>query len=610
MLGGGRARRLAAVVVAGLVCAMALVGAAHAQTTDDAAALNAEVVRLYQAGKYAEATEIAKRVLAIREKALGPEHPDVGTVAQQPGRAVPGPGPLRRGRAALPAQPRHPREGAGARAPRRRHRLNNLAGLYQAQGRYAEAEPLYRRSLAIREKALGPEHPDVGAALNNLAVLYRAQGRYAEAEPLYQAQPRHPREGAGARASRRRHVAQQPGRAVPGPGPLRRGRAALPAQPRHPREGAGARAPRRGHRRSTTWPSCTRPRAATPRPSRSSGAASPSARRRWGRAPRRRHRRSTTWPSCTGPRAATPRPSRSTGAASPSARRRWGPSTPTSAPSLNNLAELYRAQGRYAEAEPLYRRSLAIREKALGPEHPDVGTGAQQPGRAVPGPGPLRRGRAALPAQPRHPREGAGARASRRRHRRSTTWPGCTGPRAATPRPSRSIGAASPSARRRWGPSTPTWAPSLNNLAWLALAQGDWAQAADYWRRSTGVIQRRARARARRRRGGFIQGRGAAIGWQFAGLVKMTHRLATQGRVELEAQARAMFETAQWAQGSEAAASLAQMAARSAKGSPQLGRPGARAAGPGERMAGQGQAAHRRQERGAGEAQCRRREGA
>jgi tetratricopeptide (TPR) repeat protein len=31
--------------------------------------------------------------------------------------------------------------------------LNNLAGLYQAQGRYAEAEPLYRRSLAIREKA-------------------------------------------------------------------------------------------------------------------------------------------------------------------------------------------------------------------------------------------------------------------------------------------------------------------------------------------------------------------------------------------------------------------------------------------------------------------------
>jgi tetratricopeptide (TPR) repeat protein len=63
--------------------------------------------------------------------------------------------------------------------------LNNLARLYEAQGRYADAEPLYRRSLQIREKALGAAHPDVGASLNGLAGLYRAQGRYAEAEPLF-----------------------------------------------------------------------------------------------------------------------------------------------------------------------------------------------------------------------------------------------------------------------------------------------------------------------------------------------------------------------------------------------------------------------------------------
>ena len=52
--------------------------------------------------------------------------------------------------------------------------LNNLAALYNAQGQYAKAEPLYQRSLAIREKALGPEHPDVANSLNNLAELYRA----------------------------------------------------------------------------------------------------------------------------------------------------------------------------------------------------------------------------------------------------------------------------------------------------------------------------------------------------------------------------------------------------------------------------------------------------
>ena len=49
-----------------------------------------------------------------------------------------------------------------------------------------------------------------------------------------------------------------------------------------------------------------------------------------------------------------------------------GPEHPNVATSLNNLAELYRAQGQYAEAEPFYKRALAIWEKALGPEHPSV----------------------------------------------------------------------------------------------------------------------------------------------------------------------------------------------------------------------------------------------
>ena len=57
---------------------------------------------------------------------------------------------------------------------------------------------------------------------------------------------------------------------------------------------------------------------------------------------------------------------------------------------------------------------------------------------------------------------------------------------------------------------------------------------------------------------------------QFLGLVKATHRLAAQDLSPTTTLAAEMFETAQWAQGSEAAASLAQMAARSAKGSPQL----------------------------------------
>ena len=63
--------------------------------------------------------------------------------------------------------------------------LNNLAALYRSQGRYSEAEPLYVRSLSIRETQLGAAHPDVATSLNNLAELYRSQRRYSEAEPLY-----------------------------------------------------------------------------------------------------------------------------------------------------------------------------------------------------------------------------------------------------------------------------------------------------------------------------------------------------------------------------------------------------------------------------------------
>jgi tetratricopeptide (TPR) repeat protein len=63
--------------------------------------------------------------------------------------------------------------------------INNLAVLYKAQARHAEAEPLHKRSLAIREKALGSDHPNVGESLYNLASLYHVQGRFAEAEPLY-----------------------------------------------------------------------------------------------------------------------------------------------------------------------------------------------------------------------------------------------------------------------------------------------------------------------------------------------------------------------------------------------------------------------------------------
>ncbi len=63
-------------------------------------------------------------------------------------------------------------------------RATNLALFYHDQGQYVLAEPLYRRSLAILEKALRPEHPTVAASLENYAELLRETGRADEAAEM------------------------------------------------------------------------------------------------------------------------------------------------------------------------------------------------------------------------------------------------------------------------------------------------------------------------------------------------------------------------------------------------------------------------------------------
>ena len=59
-----------------------------------------------------------------------------------------------------------------------------MAVLLKAQGKLAEAEPLYRRALEGREQQLGAHHLSTLISVNNLAQLLQAQGKLAEAEPL------------------------------------------------------------------------------------------------------------------------------------------------------------------------------------------------------------------------------------------------------------------------------------------------------------------------------------------------------------------------------------------------------------------------------------------
>lgn len=132
-------------VLCGLVVGMLWGGWVLGQgTVEEAARLNKQAFELYRAGRYQEAIPLAERVLAIMERALDSDHPNVATS------------------------------------------LNNLAGLYQAMGAYGQVEPLYQRALAIEERVLGPNHPDVAISLNNLALLYQVMGAYGQAEPFHQ----------------------------------------------------------------------------------------------------------------------------------------------------------------------------------------------------------------------------------------------------------------------------------------------------------------------------------------------------------------------------------------------------------------------------------------
>jgi Tetratricopeptide repeat len=107
---------------------------ARAQS-NDVDALNKRIVELYTAEKYAEAIVLAKQVLEIREKALGPNHPEVALS------------------------------------------LAKLADLYIVTGRYADAEPLYQRSLGILQKTYGSHHPSVQQAQQQLDQLKLAQAK-------------------------------------------------------------------------------------------------------------------------------------------------------------------------------------------------------------------------------------------------------------------------------------------------------------------------------------------------------------------------------------------------------------------------------------------------
>ena len=144
--------------------------------------LNARVVEAAGTGDYAHGTKPAEDALRLARKAFG-DH-DQRTLVSLNNLAL-----LYRGQGRYSdAEPLY-REALqalrAARHPDALKAVNNLANLYSDQGRYGDAEPLYREALQTRRETLGARDPSTLTSLSNLAVLYLVQGRYGEAEPLF-----------------------------------------------------------------------------------------------------------------------------------------------------------------------------------------------------------------------------------------------------------------------------------------------------------------------------------------------------------------------------------------------------------------------------------------
>ena len=63
--------------------------------------------------------------------------------------------------------------------------LERLAACYQAEGQHAKAKSLYKWALRIQKHNLGPEHPELVGSLERLAACYQAEGQHAKAKSLY-----------------------------------------------------------------------------------------------------------------------------------------------------------------------------------------------------------------------------------------------------------------------------------------------------------------------------------------------------------------------------------------------------------------------------------------
>jgi serine/threonine-protein kinase len=129
-------------------------------------------------GKNLEAIKYQKRVIKAQEETLGPEHPALGISFHNLGVCQGLAGYREEQLVSIQKALRIDETALGLEHPSVARDLGSLAVALKDLKRPAEALPLDQRALAISEKALGADHPDTSARLWNLAETFVALGRH------------------------------------------------------------------------------------------------------------------------------------------------------------------------------------------------------------------------------------------------------------------------------------------------------------------------------------------------------------------------------------------------------------------------------------------------
>ncbi|CAF0903839.1 unnamed protein product [Adineta steineri] len=137
-------------------------------------------------GKYEEALTFYEISLAIYQKTLPSNHPDLAASYNNIGSVHDSMDNYRKAlsshekaleiwQQSLP--PNHP-DLAGS--------YNNLGNVHNSMGNYPKALSCYEKALDIQQQSLPPNHPDLALSYNSIGVVYEKMGNYSEARTFYE----------------------------------------------------------------------------------------------------------------------------------------------------------------------------------------------------------------------------------------------------------------------------------------------------------------------------------------------------------------------------------------------------------------------------------------